>query len=124
MANPPTFSESTWLGAIVVVTALVVSAVGLAGLIDTRIEILLAVAAGAGWALSVALFVYLGWVRKRLHQVEVDLVEAQRRGNQWADASKSATDASKATVELVATMLHEKPQGRAKPRVRRTDDPE
>lgn len=124
MANPPSFSESTWLGALVVVTALVASAVGLAALINARLETLLAVAAGAGWTLSVALFVFLGSVRKRLHQVEVDLVESQRRESQWADASRAATDSSKATVELVTSLLHDKPQGRAKPRVRRTDDPE
>ena len=96
----PQLSEGTWIGAFVTVIGAVGSVIGAVYLFFPDAVIALAVGAGFGWALVVALFVMNGINRTRVAALEVDLAEARRQAENWSAAAADASAASRAVAEL------------------------
>ena len=96
----PSFSETTWIGALVAVVGAVASIVGVAYIFAPQPIVALAIGAGFGWALVIALFVLDGIHRNRIAQLEVDLAEAKGRADNWCAAAMDASATSRAVAEL------------------------
>ena len=99
-SNLPTLSESTWIGAFVGVVGAVGSVIGAAYIFAPQPVIPLAVGAGFGWALVVALFVVNGLHRARLKAMESELADARRQAENWSSTAADASAASRAVAEL------------------------
>lgn len=105
--KPPSFSETTWLGASVLILGTAASILALAYVFTERAIILLALGAGYGWAVATVAFVLCGKHRRRVAELETQLGEANEQTNTLAGvareasaAAREASAASKAVAEL------------------------
>jgi len=73
---------------------------GLAFVFNQNPLILLAIGAGFGWALLIAMFVISGLQRRRIANLEADLQSARDQADAWSRAAADASAASKAVAEL------------------------
>ena len=96
----PSFSETSWLGTIVLVLGFIASILGLAYIFWPQTVVLLAIGAGFGWALAAALFVVNGMHRTRIADSETHLSVARSQADAWAAAAADASAASKTVAEL------------------------
>ena len=99
-SNPPEFSESTWLGATVSVGGLMCGIVGVAAIIWNSPLVLLAIAAGSGWSLSIVFAVLYAAQRRQVNGLENDLAAARHQSSEWSATSNNIAQAVRAVLEL------------------------
>lgn len=101
MESPYTKSIS-WLGATLAISAFIFGLVGVAALIWEDKTILLAIAAGASFVLSVGLWVITHRQTVRISELEIDLKESRRQAGEWSATSNSIATAIRSMYELAA----------------------
>lgn len=101
--NPPDISERTWLGACIGVGGLLCGLVGVAAVISQDLKILLAVAAGSGWTLSIILAVLYTGHRRRAIELETDLADACRQAAEWSTTANNVSLAARSVIEVVGS---------------------
>lgn len=101
--HPPDISERTWLGTFIAVGGLLCGIVAVAALIWQEPIILLAVAAGSGWTLSIVTVALYNGQRRRQIELETDLEEARRQAGEWSATSNNIARAAHAVIELAGS---------------------
>ena len=114
----PDLSENSFFGALVIVVGGVGSVIGVTSIFIRDPVALLGLAAGAGWTLSLCLFVMNARERKRIRQLETELgaqkraatadskalradLEATRRhAGEWAASAKNVSEASLTALRM------------------------
>lgn len=98
--KPPNVSDETWLGAAIGVGGFLCSLVGVAAIIWHDPMVLLAIAAGSGWTLSIILYALYKAQRRRLAEVDTDLAEARRQAGEWSTTSNNIALAARGVLDL------------------------
>lgn len=98
-------SENSFVGALVIVLSAVGSVVGVASLFVKDPTTLVAIAAGAAWALSLCLFVMGGMQKRQIAKLEaevadlkIELADSRRQAEQW---SMTASNVSQSTLTIL-----------------------
>ncbi|MBL8544485.1 MAG: hypothetical protein JNJ63_11825 [Hyphomonadaceae bacterium] len=97
----PDLSEQTWIGAAIIAVGGVGAVVGIAAIFSQEPNVLLAIGMGSGWALFLALLVSNSWLRRRVSDLEADLLDARNQAATWAETAKSVSDASLGAVNTI-----------------------
>jgi hypothetical protein len=111
--RPADLSEGTWLGAAIGVGGLLCGIVSVGAIIWNSPIILLGIAAGAGWALSIVFAVLYASQRRatrgleaemdsRLGVLETDLAVARGQAAEWSATSNNVSEAVLAVLNLVS----------------------
>ena len=115
-------SDSSWVGALVVIVSAMASLGGLSAIFWSEPVIVLAFVAGGGWLLALALFVMNGRERqisaahkRRISNLEIDFKEMQRMASEWSTSSKEISAAVR-TVVMIQHGNLEQPKARARPK--------
>ena len=77
--------------------------VGAAALIWNSPLILLGIAAGSGWALSIVFAVLYASQRRQVSILETDLAAARSQSSEWSTTSNNVAQAVRAVLELVGS---------------------
>lgn len=112
--RPPDLSEGTWIGAAIGVGGLLCGIVSVAAIIWNSPIILLGIAAGAGWALSVVFAVLYASQRRatrltesesasRLASLETELSVARSQAAEWSATSNNLAAAVRAVLDLAGS---------------------
>ena len=101
-------SENSFLGALVIVASAVGSVVGVAALFIQDRTTLVAIAAGAAWALCFCLLVMNASHRKRIVRLEADLDEAKAetavarsQADHWSDTASTVSQATLTVLQML-----------------------
>lgn len=97
----PNLSEQSWIGAGVIAVGGVGAVVSVAALFSQNPNFLLAIGMGSGWALFLALIVINAWLRRRVSDLEADLLDARNQAATWAATAKSVSEASLGAVNTI-----------------------
>lgn len=115
-------SDSSWVGALVIIVSAMASLGGLSAIFWSEPATVVAFVAGGGWLLALALFVMNGRERQisaahkhRISNLEIDLKEMQRMASEWSASSKEISEAVRTVVMLQHGNL-EQPKARIKPK--------
>jgi hypothetical protein len=117
MALPaPDLNEGTWLGATIGVGGLLCGIVSVAAVIWNSPVILLGIAAGAGWALSIVFAVLYASQRKAARRLETDVAVARNQAAEWSATSNNVAVSVRAVLDLVAS-APAAPRRRSRPKI-------
>jgi hypothetical protein len=122
--RPPDLSEGTWLGATIGVGGLLCGIVSVAAIVWNSPIILLGIAAGSGWVLSMVFAVLYASQRRatrsvesemdgRVRTLETDLAMARSQAAEWSTTSNNVAEAVRAVLGLVGS-APSAPQRRAR----------
>lgn len=96
--------------------------VGVAAVISHDTMVLLAVAAGSGWTLSIALAALYNAQRRaqaettaQMDELRVDVAEARRQASEWSTTANNVSSATRSVLEVVRA-APAPPQRRARAR--------
>lgn len=131
--KPPDLSEHTWLGATIGVGGLLCGIVSVAAIMWSSPIILLGIAAGAGWVLSIVFAVLYASQRRatiNLHSeidrglavFETDLAVARNQAAEWSTTANNVSETVRAVLDLVGA-APTAPQ-RRRPRSKKADQEE
>jgi hypothetical protein len=112
--RPPDLSEHTWLGATIGVGGLLCGIVSVASIIWNSPIILLGIAAGSGWALSIVFAVLYASQRQatrdlqsemdgHISTLETDLAVARNQAAEWSTTSNNVSEAVRAVLTLTGS---------------------
>lgn len=103
----PDLNEGTWLGATIAVGGLLCGIVSVAAIMWNNAVILLAIAAGAGWALSIVFAaLYASRRREMGHRIvalETELAAARNQAAEWSATSNNISMAARAVLDLAGS---------------------
>lgn len=135
-------SENSFLGALVIVVGGVGSAIGVAAIFIKDTTVLVAIAAGAGWALCLALFVMNARERRRIRQLEselgaqkrtstkevqflrADLEITRKQAGDWSAAASNVSEASLTALRMVPAPPNPPPRQAPPPNPGQPNEPE
>ena len=100
-SRPPDLSEGTWLGATIGVGGLLCGIVSVAAIIWSTPIILLGIAAGAGWSLSVAFAALYSTQRTAIRALETELAASRSQAAEWSASANNVAVSFRAVLELV-----------------------
>jgi hypothetical protein len=137
----PDLSENSFLGALVIVVGGVGSVIGITAIFIRDTAVLIGIAAGAGWTLSLCLFVMNARERRRIRQLEgeigsqkraasaearalrADLEITRKQAGDWAASASNVSEASVAAIRL-APAAPDPPPRRAPAMAATANEPE
>lgn len=110
----PDLNEGTWLGATIGVGGLLCGIVSVAAIVWSSPVILLGIAAGSGWALSIVFAVLYTSQRRenenlqseldgRVRALETDLVVSRNQAAEWSATANNVSEAVRAVLHLAGS---------------------
>jgi hypothetical protein len=102
-SKPPDLSEGTWLGATIAVGGLLCGIVSVAAIIWSSPIILLGIAAGAGWALSIVFAALYSSQRTSIRALETELAASRSQAAEWSASANNVATSFRAVLELVSS---------------------
>lgn len=99
------FSEQSWLGSAIIVASALTALLGTSALFWQNAIILLAIAMATGWTLCIGLFVFNAWLRRRVHNLENELLSERHRLETELVAERGRTDHFAATASNVSSSV-------------------
>lgn len=122
----PDLSEGTWLGATIGVGGLLCGIISVAAIVWSSPIILLGIAAGAGWALSIVFAVLYASQRRatrdlqfemdgRVRALETDLAVSRSQAAEWSGTANNVSEAVRSVLHLTGS-APSAPRRRARPK--------